>query len=944
MINKNTSKNSINRIDNNSNINNIDKKLINKLNTFHIIDNQVNQESLNEYSKNSNAKNFKIINNKKISNVSNSPLIVNKINYSNFVGNNYKNKSPNKTFSNNQRGRSKSRSNDYTYGNSSNDFSLNNFKKNTNFTPSKYSNKPIKIQMNISDYKKRKFNTDYDTLYNYNNNTGYKYDTSPYGTSNKYDTATNTKTGGTQLGSSSNFYNSTNNISNVFNKNMIQMPNNQQQQDTINLNLNLNINKNQYESNINKLKTKKNSLYRNFNEDSKNKLFNYSNFNNNQEQRKTNQTKITNQNKKTNYYTTNQTKKPFQNQLDYENYREYNNQYLNENNSGIINQNTDLSNYINLKKKLENVNEINIRLQKDKETNFQNKKNYENKEEYISLYEDFKRLKNKQEMQQMIKLKDIQRSMSPDITPLAKNITRDPDRFVERLYPYYKLGNNNHIQGKITGYPESLQDHFERKDNIQKCLDDNEMMAIYGNTRDFEDCIYRKLPKNNINNDHLTFTPSLDKNSVNIAKKFEPSFIRLTTKRSKSKTISNSKNNSYLNKMNKSFTSRCSRDFRDFKDKNNTLSITKTGSKTIISPGKKLYEKGLLSLFKKLKKCEQKDHQDQNKYKDFSYKPKLLQSSNQYNSQYNLRKVILQNNKDELKEENLHNERLEDSNFNDSYKREKKNSNDLNDSQNIQGVYGRNLLWKNYVENKVNKSKDKISKEEIQACTFTPEIINDKINTDEKIIKNNLSSMYEYIQRRRSCISKDKEKKEYFDKRSNYNCKQIKVNKIYTTLTPKSHKDPIRDQKNTPKKKESILNYRNQIKSNTSFFKNEHHREDFEHRSNMQQNFSDSAFLNNTFNNNFQNFHENQNNEFHHPVHYLNENNEYENYNNHLVHDQIENNFQNQENNNSEIAIGYHNQNMNNEELNNNNRNYNYGSYKNNHYNKKFKNTKKIIR
>ena len=58
-------------------------------------------------------------------------------------------------------------------------------------TPNK---KPIKIQMNISDYKKRKLNNDYDSLYNYNNNTGYKYDTSPYGTSNKFDTATNTKT------------------------------------------------------------------------------------------------------------------------------------------------------------------------------------------------------------------------------------------------------------------------------------------------------------------------------------------------------------------------------------------------------------------------------------------------------------------------------------------------------------------------------------------------------------------------------------------------------------------------------------------------------------------------------------------------------------------------------------------------------------------------------
>ncbi len=294
------------------------------------------------------------------------------------------------------------------------------------------------------------------------------------------------------------------------------------------------------------------------------------------------------------------------------------------------------------------------------------------------------KIKNKRQIQD----NEIKKLMKPKGSTRSGSNTKNPEKISERLYLNYKK-------------------------NIVKKNKDN---SVDHNS-------------NNISNpNNFTYHPKLNKNSILIAQKLEPSFIRLN-KRKKTKDkeyealINNNKDKKNIN-YNLSLINNNNHNHNNSNKKNKD-------NKNIKKKMNNLYLKGIEQNQKKEKIHNEHQKKKEDEYKNYSFKP-IINNSPIYNRNNN---NIIDNKK------------------NNNSKKEKKN------------IYKKNFEWKQKIENEKNKKKEKRDETINSLCTFKPTIIEYNYHNNEKKISKILDQMSEYVNKRRRNIKYKKDEEEYKYKR-----------------------------------------------------------------------------------------------------------------------------------------------------------------------------------
>ena len=301
----------------------------------------------------------------------------------------------------------------------------------------------------------------------------------------------------------------------------------------------------------------------------------------------------------------------------------------------------------------------------------------------------------------------------------------------ERLYNYGKYLNN-----KLANL-RRIQDN-----NFKKLLIPKNYSKSQNNSRNYikiSERLYqnkkKKKKKNNTSNDSTNFSyhPKLNKNSILIAEKLEPSFIRLNKKK-KIKNIKESNHKSYYlnlygNSLSQNITTQdINKGIYPFKNKENSKKKDKN-NQNIFEKMNNLYLRGIEEKQKKEKKYNENKRKKEDEYKNFSFKPYL-------NKNINIFKI------DEK---------------NTSTKNNKKN-NSKKDNKNI---YKRQFEWKKKIEKKLNKKKEKNEEIIKKLYTFKPESYTQNYKNNDKYNNIALEQTNEYVIRRRKYI-KEKEKEEKY--------------------------------------------------------------------------------------------------------------------------------------------------------------------------------------
>lgn len=301
----------------------------------------------------------------------------------------------------------------------------------------------------------------------------------------------------------------------------------------------------------------------------------------------------------------------------------------------------------------------------------------------------------------------------------------------ERLYNYGKYLNN-----KLANL-RRIQDN-----NFKKLLIPKNYSKSQNNSRNYikiSERLYqnkkKKKKKNNTSNDSTNFSyhPKLNKNSILIAEKLEPSFIRLNKKK-KIKNIKESNHKSYYlnlygNSLSQNITTQdINKGIYPIKNKENSKKKDKN-NQNIFEKMNNLYLRGIEEKQKKEKKYNENKRKKEDEYKNFSFKPYL-------NKNINIFKI------DEK---------------NTSTKNNKKN-NSKKDNKNI---YKRQFEWKKKIEKKLNKKKEKNEEIIKKLYTFKPESYTQNYKNNDKYNNIALEQTNEYVIRRRKYI-KEKEKEEKY--------------------------------------------------------------------------------------------------------------------------------------------------------------------------------------
>ena len=177
----------------------------------------------------------------------------------------------------------------------------------------------------------------------------------------------------------------------------------------------------------------------------------------------------------------------------------------------------------------------------------------------------------------------MKQRMIPRILPRSKSITRNKKNVIERLYFDYKRNSAN---------------NKDKKNNS-------------GNH------------STNLSNSNFTYHPKLNKKSILMAKKLEPSFIRINKKKNV-KEIEKKPQNYYLNLFgnpnpllnNKQNQNNNLSFYKDNKNKNKN-------NKNIYETINNLYLRGMEQKQNMEKKVKDREKKKQNEYKKYSFKPKL---------------------------------------------------------------------------------------------------------------------------------------------------------------------------------------------------------------------------------------------------------------------------------------------------------------------------------
>ncbi len=318
-------------------------------------------------------------------------------------------------------------------------------------------------------------------------------------------------------------------------------------------------------------------------------------------------------------------------------------------------------------------------------------------------------IKNKLNKKRKIEEEKIKRQMTPKILNRSKEINRDP-KFEERLYYAEKNDTNDNI--------------YNRR---------------------------RTLSRDNINNNKSKFShhPKINKKSLLIASKLEPSTLRINRKKTNYSNYGEDKTViDYYSNL--------------FKDKNNYKRKTNNN----ISPScgneksNELYLKGMQDIKRKEQTYVENRHKKEEEYKNYPFKPKI---SKNYSS-------------GGLKIDN----------------KKKVNNND---------IYKKNKEWKKRLENENISKKKKYDELENKKYTFKPEINHLNLQNDVPFIMKNIQQMNDYVNKRRKIIERKKEEEIYKNKKFGLDA----VNYNVRTTIPKEF-DLKTEKRSKSNKKERDLN------------------------------------------------------------------------------------------------------------------------------------------
>ena len=313
-------------------------------------------------------------------------------------------------------------------------------------------------------------------------------------------------------------------------------------------------------------------------------------------------------------------------------------------------------------------------------------------------------IKNKIKNQRQIQDNEIKRLMKPKGSTRSGSNIKNPEKISERLYLNYKK-------------------------NIVKKNKDN---SVDNNS-------------NNISNPtNFTYHPKLNKNSILIAQKLEPSFIRLNKrKKTKDKDLENKKNevlnlyggaliNNNKDKKNINYSLSLINNNNNHNHNHNNSNKKNKDNKNILEKMNNLYLRGIEQNQKKAKVYNEHQKKKEDEYKNYSFKPIINKNSPIYNRNSN---YIIDNKKK------------------NNSKKEKSN------------IYKKNYEWKRKIENEINKKKEKRDETINSLCTFKPTIIEYNYHNNEKNISKVLEQMNEYVNKRRQNIKYKKNEEQYKNKR-----------------------------------------------------------------------------------------------------------------------------------------------------------------------------------
>lgn len=297
------------------------------------------------------------------------------------------------------------------------------------------------------------------------------------------------------------------------------------------------------------------------------------------------------------------------------------------------------------------------------------------------LFDYGKYLKNKIENQRHIQENKIRNMMKPKINVRSKSDTITPEKISERLYQNYK---KNVIKNKNKGKNENNS-------------------------------------KSNISNDtNFSYHPKLNKNSLLIAQKLEPSFERLNKKKkskdNKKLDLKKNYSNLYGISLFNNNASQSNYSGINFFNNNKKDSVCKKdkNKKKIIEKMNILYLKGVEQRNRKEKIFNDNKKKKEEEYKKYPFKPSI-------------------------------NKNIHILNFGQIKK--KNNSKKRNNN-----IYKKQFEWKKKIENKINKKKEKKDEAMKKICTFKPEISIYNFKNNNIVIPKVLAQMNEYVIKRRKSI------------------------------------------------------------------------------------------------------------------------------------------------------------------------------------------------
>ena len=331
-------------------------------------------------------------------------------------------------------------------------------------------------------------------------------------------------------------------------------------------------------------------------------------------------------------------------------------------------------------------------------------------------------IKNKLNKRRQKEEEKMRKQMTPKILNRSKELIRDKDRdpnkFEERLYYAEKNDTNDSI--------------YNRRRTLSR---ENINYERYNNTK-------------------FTYHPKINKKSLLIASKLEPSTLRITRKKSNNSHIIEEKNVlDYYSNLFKD---------RPYSYKKKVANLAPSCG---LEKSNELYMKGIQDMKKKEKTYKENLLKKKEEYKNYSYHPKISKTVSN-----NLESKEKKNKKNKIKED----------------------------------IYTKNKEWKKRLEKENKTKKKKYEEIENQKYTFKPEINKSNIQNDVPFIMKNIQQMNDYVNKRRKLLKKKKEEENYKKRKLGLNANNYNIK----TTIPKEF-DLKTEQRSKSNKKERDINILN---------------------------------------------------------------------------------------------------------------------------------------